>query len=132
MARRGFFAAKGEFDALCHLQFTQTAATLEKLGKHTTSVGCLYIATADVDEAILEELVADTTSTSRRSLTDVRLYDVSGSTTYFAKTIAIYRCAVLLEVNSSAAPRKIFSTHEPRSNGAHSAAAGRVNEFQYV
>ena len=33
---------------------------LEKLGKHTSSVACLYIKKlADVDEAVLEELIAD-------------------------------------------------------------------------
>ena len=33
---------------------------LEKLGKHTSSVACLYIKKlADVDEKILEELIAD-------------------------------------------------------------------------
>ena len=36
---------------------------LQKLGKHTSSVACLYIKKlADVDETILEELIADSVS----------------------------------------------------------------------
>lgn len=36
------------------------AKLLKKLGKHTTSMACLYIKTlADVDEEVLEELITD-------------------------------------------------------------------------
>jgi hypothetical protein len=38
--------------------FDKHAGLLKKLGKHTTSVGCLYIKTlADVDKKVLKELV---------------------------------------------------------------------------
>ena len=46
--------------------FSEAAALLAKLGKHTTGKGCLYIKKlADVDQQVLEALVAKSLATKR-------------------------------------------------------------------
>jgi len=46
-------------------------ALLEKLGKHTSSVSCLYIKRlSDIDEKVLEKIIADAYTYSKRSRSD--------------------------------------------------------------
>ena len=47
---------------------------LQKLGKHKTSVGCLYIKKlADVDEAVLEEIILKTYQTMKKTYGSIPL-----------------------------------------------------------
>ena len=55
----GFSPRKGNLTLYFTSQFEKFAPYLERLGKHKTGVGCLYIKRlADVDEGVLRELVA--------------------------------------------------------------------------
>jgi hypothetical protein len=48
--------------------FSEAAALLAKLGKHTTGKGCLYIRNlADVDQQVLETLVVKSLAAKRAS-----------------------------------------------------------------
>ena len=54
----GFSPRKANFSLHLVLDLQQHAATLKKLGKHKSGVGCLYInKLGDVDIKILEELI---------------------------------------------------------------------------
>ena len=47
--------------------FDEHTDLLKKLGKHTTSVGCLYIKKLeDVDKKVLKELVVETVKTMKK------------------------------------------------------------------
>ena len=55
----GFSPRKSNLSLHLVLDIQKYAATLKKLGKHKTGVGCLYInKLADVDLKVLEELIA--------------------------------------------------------------------------
>lgn len=56
----GFASRKAAITVYLGLNLDEAAPLLARLGKHTTGKGCIYIKRlADVDLAILEELVAD-------------------------------------------------------------------------
>jgi hypothetical protein len=56
--RIGFSPRKANLSLYLSMGIAQHAATLEKLGKHKTGVGCLYInKLADIDLKVLEELI---------------------------------------------------------------------------
>jgi hypothetical protein len=53
--------------------FKQYTALLKKLGKHKTSVGCLYInKLADVDTAVLEEIIKGATAEMQKKHPDYK------------------------------------------------------------
>lgn len=57
--RIGFSPRKSNLSLHLILDMQKHAATLKKLGKHKTGVGCLYInKLADIDIKVLEELIA--------------------------------------------------------------------------
>ncbi len=54
----GFAPRKSKFSLYLMLDFKKHAAVLEKLGKHKTGVGCLYVnKLADVDLKVLRTLI---------------------------------------------------------------------------
>lgn len=54
----GFSPRKANFSLHLVINLKERAATLKKLGKHKTGVGCLYInKLSDIDIKILEELI---------------------------------------------------------------------------
>jgi len=56
----GFASRKAAITVYLGLSLEEAAPLLARLGKHTTGKGCIYIKRlADVDLAVLEELVAD-------------------------------------------------------------------------
>lgn len=55
----GFSPRKANFSLYLTFDISKHAATLKKLGKHKTGMGCLYInKLADVDLKVLEEIIA--------------------------------------------------------------------------
>ena len=63
----GFSPRKNNFSLHLVFDIKQYAATLNKLGKHKTGMGCLYInKLEDVDVKVLQQLI-DTAATSERS-----------------------------------------------------------------
>lgn len=64
----GFASRKAAITVYLGMSLDGSAALLAKLGKHTTGKGCVYIKRlADVDLAVLEELVADAYATMMRT-----------------------------------------------------------------
>ena len=59
----GFASRKAAITVYLGLSLEEAAGLLARLGKHTTGKGCIYIKRlADVDLAVLEELVADSSA----------------------------------------------------------------------
>jgi hypothetical protein len=57
--RIGFSPRKANLSLYLIMNIKEYATTLEKLGKHKTGVGCLYInKLADIDMKVLEEMIA--------------------------------------------------------------------------
>jgi hypothetical protein len=64
----GFASRKAAITIYLGLSLEEAAGLLAKLGKHKTGKGCIYIKRlADVDLAILEELVADSYARIKRA-----------------------------------------------------------------
>jgi len=64
----GFASRKAAITVYLGLSLEQLAELLAKLGKHTTGKGCIYIKRlADVDLAVLEELVAEAYAGMKRT-----------------------------------------------------------------
>ena len=62
----GFSPRKRNLSVYIMPGFDPFAALLDKLGKYKTGRSCLYInSLADVDEAVLEELIAESVKTMR-------------------------------------------------------------------
>lgn len=60
MCRIGFSPRKGELVLYLSGDYTRHQPLMDRLGKHRTGKSCLYIKKfADVDEAVLEALIAD-------------------------------------------------------------------------
>lgn len=58
--RIGFAPRKANISLYLSMSIQQHAATLEKLGKHKTGAGCLYInRLSDIDLKVLEGLIAE-------------------------------------------------------------------------
>jgi hypothetical protein len=63
----GFSPRKQNLTIYIIAGFDKHAALLKKLGKHTTSRGCLYIKKLqDVDQKLLKELVTDSVKTMKK------------------------------------------------------------------
>jgi len=64
----GFASRKAAITIYLGISLDESAELLAKLGKHTTGKGCIYVKRlADVDLAVLEELVADAYARIRRT-----------------------------------------------------------------
>jgi len=64
----GFASRKAAITVYLGLGLEEVAELLAKLGKHKTGKGCIYIKRlADVDLAVLEELVADSYAIMKRT-----------------------------------------------------------------
>lgn len=64
----GFSPRKGTLTLYVLTRSPNLSAMLEKLGKHKTGKGCLYIKRlADIDEKVLERLVADALKQIRKN-----------------------------------------------------------------
>jgi hypothetical protein len=62
----GFSPRKAATVLYSLMGFSGSEALLAKLGKHTTGKGCLYVKKlADVDQKVLEEMVAKSVAASR-------------------------------------------------------------------
>ena len=58
--RIGFSPRKANLSLYLFINIQQHAATLKKLGKHKTGVGCLYInKLEDIDQNILKKMISD-------------------------------------------------------------------------
>ena len=65
--RTGFSPRKGSLTVYIHSGFSRHPELMEKLGKYTTGVSCLYIKQlADVDQKVLRQLVAQSLETPLR------------------------------------------------------------------
>ncbi len=63
----GFASRKGDISIYLSCDTEARAALLAKLGHHKMGKGCLYVRTlADVDQAVLEELVRESIATENR------------------------------------------------------------------
>jgi hypothetical protein len=63
----GFSPRKSALSLYVMLGHSDYSALLEKLGKHKTGMGCLYInKLADVDMGVLEELIRESYETMKR------------------------------------------------------------------
>lgn len=64
----GFASRKAAITVYLGISLDGAVGLLAKLGKHTTGKGCIYIKRlADVDQAVLEELVADSYARIKRT-----------------------------------------------------------------
>lgn len=65
--RTGFSPRKANLTLYVICRSPNQPGLLARLGKHTSSVSCLYIKRlADIDEKVLEEIIADTVQYMRR------------------------------------------------------------------
>jgi hypothetical protein len=64
----GFAPRKANIALYIMGDFEKRAALLEKLGKHSTGKGCLYIKKLkDVDRKVLKELISESVQTVKKS-----------------------------------------------------------------
>ena len=71
MCRIGFAPRRAELVLYVLSDFPGQAALLERLGKHKTGKGCLYIKRlSDVDEGVLEELVSASLTANKEKWPD--------------------------------------------------------------
>ncbi len=69
----GFSPRKANFSLHLVVDVKRKADLLEKLGKHKTGVGCLYInKLADVDIKILEQLIRESADTEKPAPKDIK------------------------------------------------------------